>query len=146
MKKLFIALALCGVLAALPACGNGQLLGDKKTYVQANKPLPTRAIQQAGKYPPHSRTIWITPSALPPDVEYEVLEQLKVKPKWGGTVRKVEAKMADRARALGADMIIKEDIAFGHTMFGASVPVGRAEAIKLKSSGFDPKTLAGGWF
>lgn len=144
---MFLRVAIVVGLTMLPACGNGQILGDKKTYVQANKPPTERAVKQAGKYPPHSRTIWITPSALPPNVEYEILEQLKVKPKWGGTVRKVETKMADRARALGADMIIKEDIAFGHTMFGASVPVGRAEAIKLKNpEKIDLTKLPGAWF
>ncbi|MCE9648617.1 MAG: hypothetical protein K8R18_03230 [Parvibaculum sp.] len=141
------ALSIAVLLLALAGCGNHQLLGDKRDYVKEGTPNPVASVTKAAKYPAHSHTIWITPSALPPDVEYEVLESIKIKPRSGGTVRKVEAKMADRARALGADMIIKEDIAYGHSMWMTAVPVGRGDAIKLKHpESFSPTSVPGAWY
>ncbi|HEY4344314.1 MAG TPA: hypothetical protein VGN05_08205 [Parvibaculum sp.] len=107
----------------------------------------TKPIETAHTYAAHKNKVWITKAELPAGTKYEALETVDVGSKWYGGADKADLMLANRARAIGADAVIRVSTWHQPSGFSWSAPHGHGEAVKL----LDPKSvdltkLEGNWY
>ena len=122
----------------LTGCGvHNQLnITNSKTFQSISK----------NKYSPHSKKVYVTRHNLPDTVQYEVLGTLEVGKVLYGTSDDALQSIADMARKIGADGVIRIQTWTQTSPLNLFTPHGSGTAIKLKNpEDFDWSTLPGFW-
>ena len=98
-----------------------------------NTTKPASGVSNAtGKsYPAHNRKIRIVKGDLPSGVTYEPIAEVKAIKGWYGELRDAEKEIADNARAVGADAIIREKAWHAPRAFTWAAPHAEGLAIKI---------------
>ncbi len=95
-------------------------------------------------YPPHQDKVFLTSEALPPGYKAEVIAKIEVGKVWYGGARSVYESLANRARELGADVVVEIKTWHQPSGFAWVAPHGSGIAVK-----FDDKSvleeLTGEW-
>lgn len=98
-------------------------------------------------YPAHSEKIFITKQDLPAGVQFDMLGVIDVGRVWYGGDAMAWKPMADKARELGADAIIKARIWRQPEGWAWAAPQGSGTAVKLQNkSQVDFSKLSGEWY
>jgi hypothetical protein len=86
---------------------------------------------RASELPAHERPVLVTAGRLPEHVVYEPVARVEVGRAWYGRVRSVEAELARRARALGADAVVEVETWFQPSGYAWWAPHGRGQAVRI---------------
>ena len=132
MQKLF----LCCMFVLLGGCS------VHKPFIIKN----TTDLTSVGsnKYPSHTERIFISKGELPPEVKYEVLEQIEIGKVWYGSKGNIQESMANRARQIGADAIVNFNSWYQPSGWSWAAPHGSGKAVKIQNkSSVDFSTLNG---
>jgi hypothetical protein len=137
MPKYIAAALLAAVLSACSA---------HSPFILQNT-TDSASAADAKAYPAHTNKVRVTSGGLPPDVSYEVLENIEVGRIWYGRGETAQKQLAERARKIGADAVISVKTWYQPSGFSWAAPHCSGTAVKLKEPGsFDLGTLPGEWF
>jgi hypothetical protein len=107
----------------------------------------TAAASSKLTYPPTTGRIRIIMGDLPEGTDYFVLEPLHVETGWYGELDEAKRLLADRARKLGADAVIKADVWHSPSGISWASPHGKGLAVKLRQpESVDLEAVPGWWF
>ena len=99
------------------------------------------------KYAAHTDKIFITKTALPSEVEYEVLEQIEIGKVWYGSKGNIKESLANRARQIGADAIVNFKSWHQPSGWSWAAPHGSGTAVKIEDkSTVNFSVLEGEWY
>ena len=84
------------------------------------------------KYPSHNDKVFITGGSLPADLEFELISTIEVGEIWYGSSTSVLVSMADRARELGANGIIRSKTWKQPSGWSWAAPHGSGQAVRVK--------------
>jgi hypothetical protein len=105
------------------------------------------ATKIAKTLPPHANKVFISAKDLPAGIAYDTIAQIEVGRVWYGDDDMVKIPMADKARELGADAVIKTVIWRQPAGWAWSAPQGSGTAVKLQDkSQVDFTKIPGGWY
>ena len=98
-------------------------------------------------YPAHGKPVRIVRGGLPPGTSYEELGQLKAIEDGYGELSKAERRIADSARAIGADAVINVKVWHAPRLSGWAVPHAEGVAVKiLKPESVNLDQVPGYWY
>jgi hypothetical protein len=83
------------------------------------------------KYAAHSEKVFITTQSLPSSIEFELISTIDVGRIWYGSSGDVYTSMADRARELGANVIIQAKTWRQPSGSSWAAPHGSGQAVRL---------------
>jgi hypothetical protein len=109
------------------------------TAVSGSEPVKT--------YPAHGRQVRIVRGELPPGTDYEVLGKVKAIEGWYGELAQAERKIAESARAIGADAVIEVKVWHAPRLGTWAAPHAEGVAIKLRQpESLNLDTVPGNWY
>jgi hypothetical protein len=112
-----------------------------------NKTTPMTANGQVKTYPPHGHQVRIVRGELPPGAAYEELAQVKAIEGWYGELAQAERKLAEDARAIGADAVIRVHVWHAPRAFAWAAPHAEGVAVKiLKPESVNLDQVPGYWY
>jgi len=135
IPKIFI-LILVSLCCTLPGCSKNKDSLDKDNH------------RETKQFQKHTNKVYLlTQANLPPEIQYQIVDNLDVSKKTYGSSDHVKRELADEARNKGADAIIGLKIWFSPSLFGWATPHASGIAIKIiNSANVDLRSLDGELF
>ena len=99
------------------------------------------------KYPAHHDRVFITEQSLPAGLEFELISSIDVGKIWYGSSNNVLISMADRARELGANVIIQAKTWKQPSGFSWAAPHGSGQAVRVSDiKALESLGIKGSWY
>ena len=112
-----------------------------------NTTTPVAGTEVVKTYPAHDRQVRVIRGELPPGTDYEVLGKVKAIEDGYGELAQAERKIAQSARAIGADAIIQVKVWHAPRAFSWASPHAEGTAVKLRRpESVNLDAVPGNWY
>jgi hypothetical protein len=113
----------------------------------ARTTTPAPGSEALKTYPAHAKQVRVVRGELPPGTNYEVLGKVKAIEGWYGQLSAAERKIADDARAIGADAVIQVKVWHAPRAFTWAAPHAEGLAVKLAApESVNLDQVPGNWY
>ncbi|WP_224981589.1 hypothetical protein [Geomonas agri] len=98
------------------------------------------------KYPAHHDKVFVTEQGLPLSVSFEAISSVEVGKVWYGSSDSVLTSIADRARELGANVVIQVKTWHQPSGWSWAAPHGSGQAVRIDPQSLSTLNVTGSWY